>query len=142
MVVNCNSISGFVTVAPDQESHHGPETTNNSYLIFHGVGLTREGLKDWLRQCAKQKVQNQIKKNKRTLTPQEIKYVHMKRHLDPLPPGYFYNGHHFVSFFGEKQNFHPLMDQFIEEYVQEANKEIERFNKEVDLLPHADLFDP
>ncbi|XP_065153153.1 dynein axonemal assembly factor 9 [Paramisgurnus dabryanus] len=142
MVVNCNSISGFVTVAPDQESHHGPETTNNSYLIFHGVGLTQEGLKDWLRQCVKQKVQKQLKKNKRTLTPQEIKYVHMKRHLDPLPPGYFYNGHHFVSFFGEKQNVHPLMDQFIEEYVLEANKEIERFNKEVDLLPHADLFDP
>uniref|UniRef100_A0A8C1RWE3 Si:ch211-194c3.5 n=1 Tax=Cyprinus carpio TaxID=7962 RepID=A0A8C1RWE3_CYPCA len=83
-----------------------------------------------------------IKKNKRTLTPQEIRYIHVKRHLDPLPPGYFYNGHHFVSFFGEKQNFHPLMDQFIDEYVQEANKEIEHFNREVDLQPHVDLFDP
>uniref|UniRef100_A0A8C1RVP1 Si:ch211-194c3.5 n=1 Tax=Cyprinus carpio TaxID=7962 RepID=A0A8C1RVP1_CYPCA len=142
MVVNCNSISGNVTIAPDQGTHHGPRTTNNCYLMFHGVGLTQEGLKDWLRHCAKQKVAKKIKKNKRTLTPQEIRYIHVKRHLDPLPPGYFYNGHHFVSFFGEKQNFHPLMDQFIDEYVQEANKEIEHFNREVDLQPHVDLFDP
>uniref|UniRef100_A0A8C2AVF2 Si:ch211-194c3.5 n=1 Tax=Cyprinus carpio TaxID=7962 RepID=A0A8C2AVF2_CYPCA len=142
MVVNCNSISGNVTIAPDQGTHHGPRTTNNCYLMFHGVGLTQEGLKDWLRHCAKQKVAKKIKKNKRTITPQEIRYIHVKRHLDPLPPGYFYNGHHFVSFFGEKQNFHPLMDQFIDEYVQEANKEIEHFNREVDLQPHVDLFDP
>ncbi|KTG46092.1 hypothetical protein cypCar_00018473 [Cyprinus carpio] len=142
MVVNCNSISGNVTIAPDQGTHYGPRTTNNCYLMFHGVGLTQEGLKDWLRHCAKQKVAKKIKKNKRTLTPQEIRYIHVKRHLDPLPPGYFYNGHHFVSFFGEKQNFHPLMDQFIDEYVQEANKEIEHFNREVDLQPHVDLFDP
>uniref|UniRef100_A0A8C1B984 Dynein axonemal assembly factor 9 n=1 Tax=Cyprinus carpio carpio TaxID=630221 RepID=A0A8C1B984_CYPCA len=141
MVVNCNSISGNVTIAPDQGTHHGPRTTNNCYLMFHGVGLTQEGLKDWLRHCAKQKVEKKVKKNKRTLTPQEIRYIHVKRHLDPLPPGYFYNGHHFVSFFGEKQNFHPLFDQFIDEYVQEANKEIERFNREVDLQPHSDLFD-
>lgn len=141
MVVNFNSVSGDLTVAPDQAICQGPQTTNNSYLIFHGVGLSQEGLKDWLCHCAKQKMQKKIKKNIRTLTPQEIKYIHVKRHLDPLPPGYFYNGYHFVSFFGEKQNFHPLMDQFIEEYVQEANKEIDRFNKEVDLLPHADLFD-
>lgn len=110
--------------------------------MFHGVGLTQEGLKDWLRHCAKQKVPKKIKKNKRTLTTHEIRYIHVKRHLDPLPPGYFYNGHHFVSFFGEKQNFHPLMDQFIDEYVQETNKEIEHFNREVDLQPHVDLFDP
>uniref|UniRef100_A0A8C2Q067 Si:ch211-194c3.5 n=1 Tax=Cyprinus carpio TaxID=7962 RepID=A0A8C2Q067_CYPCA len=140
MVVNCNSISGNVTIAPDQGTHHGPRTTNNCYLMFHGVGLTQEGLKDWLRHCAKQV--NSHRWEQRTLTPQEIRYIHVKRHLDPLPPGYFYNGHHFVSFFGEKQNFHPLMDQFIDEYVQEANKEIEHFNREVDLQPHVDLFDP
>ncbi|XP_056616452.1 uncharacterized protein C20orf194 homolog [Triplophysa dalaica] len=142
MVVNFNSVSGDLSIAPDQGTHHNPRTTYNSNLIFHGVGLNQEGLKDWLRHCAKQKMQKKIEKNKRTLTPQEFKYIHVKRHLDPLPPGYFYNGYHFVSFFGEKQNFHPLMDQFIEEYVQEANKEIDRFNKEVDILPHADLFDP
>ncbi|XP_052007317.1 dynein axonemal assembly factor 9-like isoform X2 [Xyrauchen texanus] len=142
MVVNCNSISGNVTIAPDQGTQHGSRTTENCYLMFHGVGLTQEALKDWLRHSAKQKVPKKLKKNQRMLTPQEIKYIHVKRHLDPLPPGYFYNGHHFVSFYGEKQHFHPLMDQFIEEYVQQANNEIECFNKEVDLQPHADLFDP
>ncbi|TRY60398.1 hypothetical protein DNTS_026829 [Danionella cerebrum] len=135
MAVKCNSISGNVIIAPEQGTHHGSWTTNNCYLMFHGVGLTQEGLKDWLRHCAKQKAMKKIKKNRRTLTPEEIKCIHVKRHLDPLPPGYFYNGHNFVSFFGDKQNIHPLMDRFIDEYVQEANKEIELFNREVDLQP-------
>lgn len=142
MEVSCNSVTGqSVTVAPDQWSTHSPKTSHTCYLLIHGVGLSQEGLKEWLRQCAKQKVPKKVKKTKRTLTPQEIRNIHVKRHLDPLPPGYFYNGHQFVSFFGEKQTFHPLMDQFIEEYLQEVNKEVECFNREVDLYAHTDLFD-
>ncbi|XP_053476926.1 uncharacterized protein C20orf194 homolog isoform X1 [Ictalurus furcatus] len=139
--VSCNSISGNVTVALDQVSARSPQITQTCYLLFHGVGLTQNCLKDWLRQCAKQKVPKKAKKTRSTLTAQEIRNIHMKRHLEPLPPGYFYNGHQFVSFFGEKQNFHPLMDQFVEEYLQEANKEIECFNSEVDLYAPRDLFD-
>lgn len=36
---------------------------------------------------------------------------------------------------------YSVMDQFVEEYLQEANKEIERFNSEVDLYAPRDLFD-
>ncbi|MCJ8730712.1 hypothetical protein PDJAM_G00187570 [Pangasius djambal] len=139
--VSCNSISGSVTVALDQVSTHSPQITQTCYLLIHGVGLTQNGVKDWLRQCAKQKIPKKAKKTRSTLTPQEIRNIHMKRHLEPLPCGYFYNGHQFVSFFGEKQNFHPLMDQFVEEYLQEANKEIECFNSEADLYAPRDLFD-
>ena len=31
------------------------------------------------------------------------------RHLDPLPPGFFYNGYQYVDIFGEKMNFHPCI---------------------------------
>ncbi|MCI4376557.1 hypothetical protein PGIGA_G00189690 [Pangasianodon gigas] len=139
--VSCNSISGSVTVALDQVSTRSPQITQTCCLLIHGVGLTQNGVRDWLRQCAKQKVPKKAKKTRSTLTPQEIRNIHMKRHLEPLPSGYFYNGHQFVGFFGEKQNFHPLMDKFVEEYLQEANKEIERFNSEVDLYAPRDLFD-
>lgn len=33
--------------------------------------------------------------------------LQVKRHLDPLPAGYFYNGTQFVNFFGDKTDFHP-----------------------------------
>lgn len=36
---------------------------------------------------------------------------------------------------------HSVMDQFVEDYLQEANKEIERFNNEVELYTPRDLFD-
>lgn len=34
-------------------------------------------------------------------------FLQVKRHLDPLPAGYFYNGTQFVNFFGDKTDFHP-----------------------------------
>lgn len=48
----------------------------------------------------------------------------MKRHLDPLPPGYFYNGHHFVSFFGEKQNVHPRIFKLKFNFVTRCGGEV------------------
>ncbi|XP_066534689.1 uncharacterized protein C20orf194 homolog isoform X2 [Hoplias malabaricus] len=54
MEVSCNSVSGSVSVTPNQGSTHSPNTMHTCYLLVHGVGLTQEGLKDWLRQCAKQ----------------------------------------------------------------------------------------
>uniref|UniRef100_A0A4W6C4E3 Dynein axonemal assembly factor 9 n=1 Tax=Lates calcarifer TaxID=8187 RepID=A0A4W6C4E3_LATCA len=64
------------------------------------------------------------------------------KHLDPLPPGYFYNGYQYVDIFGEKRNFHPNMEEFIKEYIAEANKEIELFNRQLELQGQPDLFDP
>uniref|UniRef100_A0A3Q3AS67 Uncharacterized protein n=2 Tax=Kryptolebias marmoratus TaxID=37003 RepID=A0A3Q3AS67_KRYMA len=81
-----------------------------------------------------------IKKTKNTLSPQEFQSIHAARHLDPLPAGYFYNGHQFVDIFGEKRNFHPNMEDFIQDYISEANEDIERFNRQREEQP--DLFDP
>ena len=41
-----------------------------------------------------------------TLTAHDV-LLQVTRHLDPLPPGYFYNGYQYVDIFGEKRNFHP-----------------------------------
>uniref|UniRef100_A0A8C9ZZZ0 Dynein axonemal assembly factor 9 n=1 Tax=Sander lucioperca TaxID=283035 RepID=A0A8C9ZZZ0_SANLU len=102
MEVSYNTVSGTLSIVPLTP---GPkDTTTPCFLIFDGVGLTEDGLKDWLRLCAKQP-----KKTKSTLSPQEIKSIHMTRHLDPLPPGFFYNGYQYVDIFGEKMNFHPCI---------------------------------
>lgn len=135
----------------------------------------------------------------------------MTRHLEPLPPGYFYNGYQYVDIFGDKTNFHPSilftrvtvklyvpvikaweqkseivmsqfdltdwdfdteeqwkilrcifiyccvecmccsfpyiaatldMEEFIKEYIAEANKEIEQFNCQLELQGQPDLFEP
>ena len=34
------------------------------------------------------------------------------------------------------------MDEFIKEYIAEANKEIEQFNRQLELQGQPDLFDP
>ncbi|KFO20530.1 hypothetical protein H920_18071 [Fukomys damarensis] len=98
-----------------------------------------------------QKPQRKALKTRGMLTQQEIKNIHVKRHLDPLPAGYFYNGTQFVNFFGDKTDFHPraglflyhgaVMDQFMNDYVEEANREIERYNRELDQQEYHDLFE-
>ncbi|XP_067837186.1 uncharacterized protein C20orf194 homolog isoform X2 [Heptranchias perlo] len=113
----------------------------DSFVVFIGCMLKEETMKDWLRQCARQKLQKKPLKTFETLTKQEIKNVHMKRHLEPPTPGWFYNGNQFVNFFGEKSDYHPLMDTFIEEYLSEVNKEIEKYNTEIEKEECQDLFE-
>ncbi|XP_069575652.1 dynein axonemal assembly factor 9 [Brachyistius frenatus] len=146
MEVSYNAASGSLSIVSDQSADPptpGPEDTDAScFLVFDGVGLAEDGLKDWLRLCAKQRHTKKTKKTKSTLSTQEIKSIHVSRHLDPLPPGYFYNGYQYVHIFGEKRSFHPNMDEFIKEYIAEANQEIEHFNCQLELQAQRDLFDP
>ncbi|XP_017360296.1 uncharacterized protein C20orf194 homolog isoform X3 [Cebus imitator] len=111
------------------------------YLVFIGCSLKEDSIKDWLRQTAKQKPQRKALKTRGMLTQQEIRSIHVKRHLEPLPAGYFYNGTQFVNFFGDKTDFHPLMDQFMNDYVEEANREIEKYNRELEQQEYHDLFE-
>ncbi|XP_040275265.1 uncharacterized protein C20orf194 homolog [Bufo bufo] len=109
-------------------------------LVFTGCTLQEDDLKDWLRQCAKQKPQKKALRTRRSLSVQEMRNIHARRHLDPLPEGYFYNGTQFVNFLGEKMDCHPLMDQFIYDYVIEANNEIEKYNGELEQQEYYDVF--
>lgn len=111
------------------------------FLVFIGCSLKEEDIKDWLRETAKQKPQRKALKTRGMLTLQEIKNIHVKRHLDPLPAGYFYNGTQFVNFFGDKMDYHPLMDQFMNDYLEEANREIEKYNRELEEQEYHDLFE-
>lgn len=58
MEVNYNTVSGNLSIVPDQTVNPlipGPQKKDAScFLIFDGVGLTEDGVKDWLRLCAKQ----------------------------------------------------------------------------------------
>ncbi|XP_036619107.1 uncharacterized protein C20orf194 homolog isoform X1 [Trichosurus vulpecula] len=130
--------------SPPPDSRGAPRDVSGqqeSYLVFIGCSLKEESVKDWLRQTAKQKPQRKALKTRGMLTLQEIKNIHVKRHLDPLPAGYFYNGTQFVNFFGDKTDYHPLMDQFMNDYVEEANREIERYNRELEQQEYPDLFE-
>uniref|UniRef100_A0A8C5SLU7 Dynein axonemal assembly factor 9 n=1 Tax=Laticauda laticaudata TaxID=8630 RepID=A0A8C5SLU7_LATLA len=115
--------------------------SQESFLVFVGCSLKEDDIKDWLRQTAKQKPQRKALKTRGMLTSQEIKNIHIKRHLDPLPAGYFYNGTQFVNFFGDKMDYHPLMDQFMNDYLEEVNREIEKYNRELDNQEYHDLFE-
>uniref|UniRef100_A0A3Q3XGX3 Uncharacterized protein n=1 Tax=Mola mola TaxID=94237 RepID=A0A3Q3XGX3_MOLML len=143
MEVSYNTVRESLSIVPDQNTDPqipGPkESSTSCFLIFDGVGLTEDEVKDWLRLCTKQP-----RKTKNSLSPQEIRHIHVSahRHLDPLPPGYFYNGYQYVDVFGDKKNLHPNMEEFIKEYITKANKEIELFNRQLELHEQPDLFDP
>uniref|UniRef100_A0A8C3RZY0 Chromosome 20 open reading frame 194 n=1 Tax=Chelydra serpentina TaxID=8475 RepID=A0A8C3RZY0_CHESE len=148
--VRHNTSSNSLSLVPVQEGPTPPDSRNDNkdrsgqqecFLVFIGCSLKEEDIKDWLRQTAKQKPQRKALRTRGMLTLQEIKNIHMKRHLDPLPAGYFYNGTQFVNFFGDKMDYHPLMDQFMNDYLEEANREIEKYNRELEEQEYHDLFE-
>ncbi|KAJ6658581.1 hypothetical protein lerEdw1_019969 [Lerista edwardsae] len=151
MEVCHNTSSNSLSLAPVQEGPTPPPDSRNDsrdhgrpqegFLVFFGCSLKEGEIKDWLRQTAKQKPPRKALKTRSMLTLQEIKSIHVKRHLDPLPAGYFYNGTQFVNFFGDKMDYHPLMDQFMNDYLEEANCEIEKYNRELDEQEFQDLFE-
>ncbi|KAK1175386.1 hypothetical protein AOXY_G28 [Acipenser oxyrinchus oxyrinchus] len=147
--VSHHTLTNSLSLLPVQEGPSRPSQKGASrrepcdcFIVFDGTCLSEEALRDWLRQCANQKPPKKALKRHVILTMQEIKSIHVKRHLEPLPAGYFYNGTQFINYFGEKMDFHPLMEQFIDEYVEEANREIERYNLDLEQQRHVDLFEP
>uniref|UniRef100_A0A8C6JK66 Uncharacterized protein n=1 Tax=Melopsittacus undulatus TaxID=13146 RepID=A0A8C6JK66_MELUD len=145
-----NTSSNSLSLVPVQEGPTPPDSRGDNrdcsnqqecFLVFVGCSLKEEDIKDWLRETAKQKPQRKALKTRGMLTLQEIKNIHVKRHLDPLPAGYFYNGTQFVNFFGDKMDYHPLMDQFMNDYLEEANREIEKYNRELEEQEYHDLFE-
>ncbi|XP_053109584.1 dynein axonemal assembly factor 9 isoform X2 [Hemicordylus capensis] len=146
-----NTSSNSLSLVPVQEGPTPPPDSRNDsrdhsglqecFLVFIGCSLKEGDVKDWLRQTAKQKPQRKALKTRGMLTLQEIRSIHVKRHLDPLPAGYFYNGTQFVNFFGNKMDYHPLMDQFMNDYLEEANREIEKYNRELEEQDYHDLFE-
>lgn len=117
MDVSYNTASGSLSIVPAQSINpvtQDPKETNTTYfLIFDGVCLTEDGLKDWLRLCVKQvdvlicwmfsmaseklvwgnkllcyykpvvsvwcsqKQSKKPRKTKNSLSPQEIKHIHV-----------------------------------------------------------------
>ncbi|XP_053701726.1 uncharacterized protein C20orf194 homolog isoform X1 [Synchiropus splendidus] len=130
--VTYNTVSGNMTIVPDLSTDTvtpGPQTDKTScFLIFYGVGLTEDGLKDWLRLCAKQRPSKKPRKTKNNLSPEEMKNIYLSQHQ-----AYSFNCYQY----GHKTN----MDDLIEEYLTEANKEIELFNQQLELQDQPDLFD-
>uniref|UniRef100_A0A8C0UDA6 Uncharacterized protein n=1 Tax=Cyanistes caeruleus TaxID=156563 RepID=A0A8C0UDA6_CYACU len=145
-----NTAANSLSLVPVPEGPAPPDSRSDArdcssqqeyFLVFIGCSLKEEDIKDWLRETAKQKPQRKALKTRGMLTLQEIKNIHVKRHLDPLPAGYFYNGTQFVNFFGDKMDYHPLMDQFMNDYLEEANREIEKYNRELEEQEYHDLFE-
>lgn len=110
------------------------------YIIFTGFNLDEQALRDWLKTCCKPAPIKEKLKTRKDLSKDELTKISSAHKFDPLPPGWFYNGLHFVSLNGEKDYSHPLLETFIESYLMQINEEIKRRNLIVDRTPKVDIF--
>eukprot|EP00054_Salpingoeca_dolichothecata_P027652 m.203919 g.203919 ORF g.203919 m.203919 type:complete len:418 (+) comp26012_c0_seq12:103-1356(+) len=56
-----------------------------------------------------------------SLTATEKKQILESHKNDPLPPGYFFNGHQYMSFDGSRSTVHPCLDEYLQQWVDEQN---------------------
>lgn len=78
-------------------------------IVFAGCNLQEQALKNWLKTCCKPAPEKQKLKMRKDLSDKEITEINSKHRLDPLPPGWFYNGSHYVSLTGDKDYNHPCI---------------------------------
>lgn len=116
------------------------EEIHDYLIVFTGFSLQEQVLKDWLRTCCKPAPVKQKLKTRQDLSEKEITNIGTKHKFDPLPPGWFYNGLHYVSLTGEKDSNHPLLETFIDRYLLDINEEITRQNSQTDDHPPVDIF--
>ena len=50
---------------------------------------------------------------------------------DPLPEGCYFNGASYVDAFGDRSEFHPLLDEIAEAWVAEQNAAIAAENEKL-----------
>lgn len=113
---------------------------NEYCIIFVGFNLQEQNLKDWLKTCCKPAPKKQKLKTRKDLSDKEVSEINAKHRLDPLPPGWFYNGSNYVSLTGEKEFHHPLLDSFLDSYLLNINENIEKQNIEANNRPAVDIF--
>ncbi|XP_058958401.2 dynein axonemal assembly factor 9 isoform X1 [Pocillopora verrucosa] len=116
------------------------EGIHEYFIVFTGFSLQEQVLKDWLKTCCKPAPGKQKLKTREDLSEKEIANVGSKHKFDPLPPGWFYNGLHYVSLTGDKDYNHPLLGTFIDRYLLDINEEITRQNSQSDGHPPVDIF--
>ncbi|XP_022802915.1 uncharacterized protein C20orf194-like isoform X2 [Stylophora pistillata] len=116
------------------------EEIHDYLIVFTGFSLQEQVLKDWLRTCCKPAPVKQKLKTRQDLSEKEVNNIGAKHKFDPLPPGWFYNGLHYVSLTGEKDSNHPLLETFIDRYLLDINEEITRQNSQTDDHPPVDIF--
>jgi hypothetical protein len=52
--------------------------------------------------------------------------------MDDLPEGFYYDGVTYIDQFGGRHEFHPRMNEFIDEYLQSVNEKTKLHNVHVE----------
>ncbi|TMW60720.1 hypothetical protein Poli38472_000762 [Pythium oligandrum] len=71
-------------------------------------------------------------RTKKAFTMEEKREIQKKHMMDPLPDGFFFDGITYIDTFGGRHEFHPQINEFIEEHVRSLNEEAEKNNAKVE----------
>ncbi|KAJ0401983.1 hypothetical protein ATCC90586_008920 [Pythium insidiosum] len=71
-------------------------------------------------------------RNKVTLSLQEKREIQKQHMTEPLPEGFYYDGISYIDQFGGRHEFHPNIQQFIDEHLDAINATTQRHNDKVE----------
>ncbi|XP_053407607.1 dynein axonemal assembly factor 9-like isoform X1 [Mercenaria mercenaria] len=136
------TMSGVLSMRPYSETAREKAQNSSNFMVFTGSDLSQPKLKDWLRDCAPKKPEKKDLILRKDITRDVKNKIHKEHHLDPLPEGWFYNGTQYVSFDGTKQDQHPNLEEFVNDYVAQQNVAVTEYNKKVEEMMNSyrDLF--
>merc|ERR1711988_342089 len=99
-----------------------------SYVLFMGCNIDSHRLLEFLMDSRPPLGELKVLKTVESLATEEVSAINKERQTEPCPPGTYFTGTHWVNFYGEPTFEHPCLPDFLEEFVQESNKEFVAHN--------------
>ncbi len=103
-------------------------------MIFTGEDLKEEGLRQLILASFPVHAKFHALKTRASITLKEKKEIQHSNAIRPLPPGYFFDGRSYVDVMGASTEFHPQIDEFIDEYLLEQNESFRTSNIDAEKL--------
>ena len=104
-------------------------------ITFSGYNLKEAEIRELLLRSTKNDTHHrQYKRREEEITVREMAEVQRKNATKPMPDGWLFNGHSYVHMDGQRSPNHPNFQEFLLEYLEQSNEEVEKHNRNIEQL--------
>ena len=100
-------------------------------ITFSGYNLKEAEIRELLLGSTKNVTHHrQYKRREEEITVREMEEVQRKNATKPMPDGWLFN----VHMDGQRSQNHPNFQEFLLEYLEQSNEEVEKHNRNIEQL--------
>ena len=118
-----------------EEEENGSNAAAVNTITFSGYDLKEDEVRELLLRSTKGFTYHRKHAiREEQISVRELSEIQRLNATKPMPDGWFFNGHSYVSLDGQRSQNHPRFEEFLAEHLRKTNEEIEEHNKMIEEL--------